>query len=136
MTTLYYFCAADDVIDTDDCWYHVSVGTTVQAKRDYQFLKDFADAHNYYFEQRSLESSQFVERVAQSLFPSDDAMPLLSLNCAHVTARDLVRAIKSHHKPDAHITNQHSRHHSMMELSLNYRAFRAVTNRKKRNANA
>lgn len=136
MTTLYYFCAADDVIDTDDCWYQVTIGTTVQARRDLQFLKDFAEAHNYYFEQRSLESSHFVERVAQSLFPSDDAMPLLSLNCAHVKARDLVRAIKSKNKPNAQLTNQHSRHHSMMELSLNYRAFRAVAKRKKRNANA
>lgn len=136
MTTLYYFCAAGDVIDTNDCWYQVTIGTTVQAERDLQFLKDYAEAHNYYFERRSLESSQFVQRVAQSLFPSDDAMPLLSLKCAHVKARDLVRAIKSNNKPDAQMTDEHSRHHSMMELSLNYRAFRAVAKREKRNANA
>lgn len=136
MTSFYYFCAAGDVIDAADCWYQVTVGTTAQAERDLKFLQDYAEANNCYFAKRSLESSQFVQKVAQSLFPSDDVAPILSLKTARVKARDLVRAIKNNVKADALLPDGRTKHHALASLSLNYRVFRAIAKREKRNANA
>lgn len=136
MTSFYYFCAAGDVIDTDTQWYQVTIGTTIQAQRDLNFLHDYARVNNCYFEPRSLESSQFIEKVAQSLFPNDELIPTLSLNMAKVSARQLVRSLKNCQHCASDVLTSHNRHHAMFNLSLNYRVFANIRRREKRNANA
>lgn len=127
MTTIYYFCEAGEVIDTDTQWYQVTIGTTVQASRDKEFLQDYSQARQCYFEPRNEESSNFVCKVAESIFPSSDVEAILSLKMAKCSARDLVRTLKHQLSSSEQRLPGRNRHRSLSSLSLNYRTFFAMS---------
>lgn len=126
MTTIYYFCEAGEVIDRDTQWYQVTIGTTVQAQRDKEFLTSYASEFQCYFEPRSAESSNFVCRVAESIFPKSNMEAILSLKMSQCSARNLVRTLKGQLCAADRLTPGRNRHRSLTSLSLNYRVFSAM----------
>ena len=109
--------------------YRVAVGTSIQANRDYLFLIAFSQSHGHYFEIVSLKSSEFVTKVLDSGY-----------HLEAITARDLVRSIKSQTanplNPSA-LSHQHRfqmqishQHRFQMQTNLDYRISSIVKNRK------
>lgn len=116
MTTCYYYIKSGNVIDETTRIYCVTVGTSVQANRDFLFLTAYAVQHGHYFEIRSLKSTGFVSRLLQEYIGT-----LTEPAMTKVTARSLVRALKS---GDEIPVPQHvcdNQNHLMTYLSLNYR---------------
>lgn len=95
MTHYHYYIQAGAQLDALSRFYLVAIGNSVQANRDYLFLLSHSVDAGHYFEIRSEESTDFVQRCLQSL--SDDAAqfdcvaPILQ----KIKARDLVRLIKA-----------------------------------------
>lgn len=129
MTNYYYFINAGRVIDESTLFYKVSIGTTVQAQRDFLFLTAFSVDHNCYFEICSEKSTEFIARIAQSLNGTPAVIAGQLVKMRKISARDLVRSIKENHQviPDGTISaNLHS---LAIQLDDNYRYFSAIAKR-------
>lgn len=123
MSRIYYFIEAGRTVDLTARFYRVEVSATKQGDRDFLFLLARAASLNYYFELRSVASTAFIARLADSL--GVDFLPMQA-----VKARDLVRAIKKGvalpPAPRAAAQTAHFR-----ELTnLDYRAAAALLNRR------
>ena len=120
MVHLHYFITAGRMVDETSRLYHVSIGTSAQANRDFLFLTAFAVSHGYYFEVRSRRSSDFVKRLIESrVFPES--------NVQAIAARELVRHLKA--DTSAPIVACSSQHHQRNFLDSNYRFFSNLNNR-------
>lgn len=122
MSRIYYFIEAGQTVDLSARFYRVEVSATKQGDRDFLFLLARAASLNYYFELRSVASTAFIARLANSL--GVDFLPMQA-----VKARDLVRALKKGVSmpppPNAAAQTAHFR-----ELTnLDYRAAAALLNR-------
>lgn len=123
MTHYYYYITAGNTIDMTSQVYLVAVGTSMQGNRDYLFVLAHATNMGYYFEIRSLESTQFVSRVLNQL--RDDATfqqrqaPQLQL----IKIRDLVRNIKTELSQPLSPSALHNAHELRNFIDGSYRAF-------------
>lgn len=93
MTRIYHYVLAGTVVNGTSQIYKVRIGTGAQARRDYLFLMAYSVDHGHYFEIQSLKSSEFLQRLQNSL--DDIVIPI-----QHVSARELVRALKNGTIPD------------------------------------
>ena len=84
----YYYVVAGAMCDSTTLLYKVSIGMSLQGRRDYDFLKSYALQHNHYFCAVSAESDIFMRNLLDSLAEFD-------LKLQHVEARSLVRIFKS-----------------------------------------
>lgn len=96
MTHYYYLIAAGRVIDDTTKFYKIAVGTSKQADRDYLYILALATEKNWYFKLVSQHSTDFVNKIAESVAGSQVALPLLSLHFQKLSARDFVRSQKQH----------------------------------------
>lgn len=123
MTHYYYYITAGNQIDCTSQVYLVAVGTSMQGNRDYLYVLAHATNMGYYFEIRSLETTEFVTRVLNQL--RDDAAnqlrtaPQLQL----IKIRDLVRNIKSYLAQPLSPSALHNAHELRNYIDSSYRAF-------------
>lgn len=96
MTHYYYLIAAGRVIDDTTKYYKIAVGTSKQANRDYLTILALATEKNWYFALVSQKSTEFVNKIAESVTESQVTLPLLSLHFQKMSARDFVRSQKQH----------------------------------------
>ena len=102
------------VLDESATVYTVSIGSSLQANRDYLFLTAFAADHDCYFAPRSTDSMNFVYRILTE-YHIPQAQQI------RVNARSLVRAIKQGLKSNGTVTNLSAAHRLRMVYDLNYR---------------
>lgn len=88
MKHCYYYVVAGAMCDSTTLLYKVSIGMSLQGRRDYDFLKSYALQHNHYFCVLSAESDIFMRNLLDSLAEFD-------IKLQHVDARSLVRIFKS-----------------------------------------
>ena len=88
MTHRYYYVVAGQLCDGTTMAYKVAIGTSVQGKRDFEFLQSYALQHNHYFAQLSIESVTFMDNLLNSLAEFD-------IQLQHITGRELVKIFKS-----------------------------------------
>lgn len=93
MTRIYHYVLAGTVVNGTSQIYKVSIGTGAQARRDFLFLTAYSVDHGHYFEIQSVRSSEFIHKLQTSL--DDIILPI-----QHVSARELVRALKAGTIPD------------------------------------
>lgn len=126
MTHNYYFIDAGRIIDSNTKFYLVAVGTSKQADRDFLYLTAYAADHQCYFERVSEHTDAFVQRIAQSIAPVDKLAPMASLNMQHVSARELVRCLKTSTAVPSSVLQEQQQAYLLSQLSVNYRAFRNI----------
>lgn len=83
----YYYVVAGAMCDSTTLLYKVSIGMSLQGRRDYDFLKSYALQHNHYFCVLSAESDIFMRNLLDSLAEFD-------IKLQHIDARSLVRIFK------------------------------------------
>ena len=84
----YYYVVAGAMCDSTTLLYKVSIGMSLQGRRDHDFLKSYALRHNHYFCVLCAESDLFMRHLLDSLSEFD-------IKLQHVEARSLVRIFKS-----------------------------------------
>ena len=123
MTHYYYYITAGNTIDMTSQVYLVAVGTSMQGNRDFLYLLAHATNMGYYFEVRTLETTQFVTRVLKQLrdYAADQqrTAPQLQL----IKIRDLVRNIKSELAQPLSPSALHTAHELRNLIDGSYRAF-------------
>lgn len=118
MTHFYYYITAGRTMDETSHVYRVAIGTSIQANRDYLFLIAYSESHGHYFEIVSLKSSDFVSKVLDSGYQLEA-----------ITARDLVRSIKSQTANPLNPSALSQQHRFRMQTNLDYRISSIVKNR-------
>ena len=88
MTHYYFYVMAGDICDNLTEVFKVAIGQSIQGERDFEYLKQIALQHNYYFSIVCAESQIFIHNLIDSLAEFDTRIE-------HVTSRDLVRRMKS-----------------------------------------
>lgn len=99
--------------------YRVAVGTSIQANRDYLYLIAYSESHGHYFEIVSQKSTDFVSKVLDTGYQLEA-----------ITARELVRSIKSRTVNPLNPSALSHQHRYQMQTNLNYRISSIVKNRK------
>lgn len=121
MTHYYYFIMAGSCWDESTQLFRVGVGTSRQGTRDFLFLTAFAASHNYYFEKDSVQSSEFFMKCLKSFASSADPCGNATTRSLHVSARELVRALKKSERIPVPENVSRNVKHQLHFLSLNYR---------------
>lgn len=114
MTTKYIYIECGSCLDESAKVYFVSVGTSLQANRDYLWLTAFSVEMGHFFEINSMNVADFLMKVYGSL--PNLAQPV------SISARDLVRHFKNGTRPAKSAAQLANFNHSMTCLNLNYRA--------------
>lgn len=128
MVHIYYLIVAGREVDTNSTFYQVSVSSSAQGDRDFLYLTAFAVDGGHYFVRKSAMSSDFVHKLALSLFPESPSNCDCLVPFQKIKARNLVRALK---KSCANPLAGHSlsnRHQTLTYLNGNYRAFSNLNN--------
>lgn len=116
MTSCYYYIMAGAVIDSTTRIYSVACGTSTQANRDFLFLTAYAVQHGHYFEIRSNNSTNFISSIL------DNYKGILNEPAIQrVSARELVRNLKSSTEIPAAQNVLDNQNHVLNYLSLEYR---------------
>lgn len=116
MTSCYYYIMAGAVIDSTTRIYSVACGTSTQANRDFLFLTAYAVQHGHYFEIRSNNSTNFISSIL------DNYKGILNEPAIQrVSARELVRSMKSSTEIPAAQNVLDNQNHVLHYLSLDYR---------------
>lgn len=116
MTSCYYYIMAGAVIDSTTRIYSVACGTSTQANRDFLFLTAYAVQHGHYFEIRSNNSTNFISSIL------DNYKGILNEPAIQrVSARELVRNLKSSTEIPAAQNVLDNQNHVLHYLSLEYR---------------
>lgn len=116
MTSFYYYVKAGAVIDGTTRIYSVACGTSTQANRDFLFLTAYAVQHGHYFEIRSNNSTNFISSIL------DNYKGILNEPAIQrVSARELVRNLKSSTEIPAAQNVLDNQNHVLHYLSLEYR---------------
>lgn len=116
MTSCYYYIKAGAVIDGTTRIYSVACGTSTQANRDYLYLTAYAVQHGHYFEIRSNNSTNFISSIL------DNYKGILNEPAIQrVSARELVRNLKSSTEIPAAQNVLDNQNHVLHYLSLEYR---------------
>lgn len=129
MVHYYYLICAGSRVDQDSIFYRVGVGTSCQANRDYLFLTAAAVDKGWYFERVSDVSDEFLRKLAESLYPTDDGTSLLRLQVKQCMVRDVVRSIKRGEALPSDVNSAKNRLNSLHYLSLNYRVAQVKSRR-------
>lgn len=116
MTSCYYYIMAGAVIDSTTRIYSVTCGTSTQANRDFLFLTAYAVQHGHYFEIRSNNSTNFISRILDN-YKGILTEPAIQ----RVSARELVRNLKSSTEIPAAQNVLDNQNHVLHYLSLDYR---------------
>lgn len=112
---IYYFIDAPGEISLETSrFFVVQVSSSKQGDRDYLFLIAYAAEYSAFFEIRSLESTAFINRVADSL--AVDFLPFISIK-----ARALVSALKKGVAVPLDASAIASKNHLRFINSLDYR---------------
>ena len=123
MTHYYYYITAGNTIDITSKVYLVAVGTSKQGNRDFLYVLAHATNMGYYFEIRSLETTQFVSRVLNQL-RNDPAVQLRQTpQLQLIKIRELVRNIKSELAQPLSASALHNAHELRNFIDGSYRAF-------------
>lgn len=122
MLHYHYLITCGNQLNAEAHIYIVGIGTSAQADRDYLFLLAYATEHNFFFNIRTLESSDFIMRVIKA-----HNIPQSSIQ--QVNARDLVRAIKAAQKMPLSQISLTAAHNLRKSLNSNYRFFCAKSSR-------
>lgn len=114
MTHYHHYIFAGRVIDATTRIFVVAIGQSARHLAIYAWLKAYSKAHNHYFCIRSLESSEFIQRVIHSI---DDA----NLSPQYVTAPQLKAFLKE--VDDIPFTGGtlHNKHRQRYILNTDYR---------------
>lgn len=116
MTSCYYYIMTGAVIDSTTRIYSVACGTSTQANRDFLFLTAYAVQHGHYFEIRSNNSTNFISSIL------DNYKGILNEPAIQrVSARELVRNLKSSTEIPAAQNVLDNQNHVLNYLSLEYR---------------
>lgn len=91
MVRKYFLIVAGSLLSASSKFYTVEVSSSSQGLRDYNFIKDWAARHNYYWHIFDKECADFRLRIAQSF-----GMQVHEMHSMKLTARALVRYIKEH----------------------------------------
>lgn len=116
MTSCYYYVKAGAVIDGTTRIYSVACGTSTQANRDFLFLTAYAVQHGHYFEIRSNNSTNFISSILDNYKGI-----LIEPAIQRVSARELVRNLKSSTEIPAAQNVLDNQNHVLHYLSLEYR---------------
>lgn len=116
MTSYYYYIMAGAVIDGTTRIYSVACGTSTQANRDFLFLTAYAVQHGHYFEIRSNNSTNFISSILDN-YKGILTEPAIQ----RVSARELVRSLKSSTEIPAAQNVLDNQNHVLHYLSLEYR---------------
>lgn len=116
MTSCYYYIMAGAVIDSTTRIYSVACGTSTQANRDFLFLTAYAVQHGHYFEIRSNNSTNFISSILDNYKGI-----LIEPAIQRVSARELVRSLKSSTEIPAAQNVLDNQNHVLNYLSLEYR---------------
>ncbi|MDT3387158.1 MAG: hypothetical protein LIR46_05265 [Bacteroidota bacterium] len=122
MLHYHYLITCGDCLDETTHIYQVGIGRGSQADRDYLFLMAYATDNNYFFNLRTLESTEFVQRILVAHNIPQSAIQ-------QVKARDLVRAIKAAQKLPLSQISLNAAHSLRKSLNANYRFFCAKSTR-------
>lgn len=124
MTHYYYLIETDGELTEDSRIFRLAIGTSLQANRDYLFIIGWCESHGYYFEKDSVETSQFIRNVAESLDKT-----FADLQICHCYGRDYVRACKTLGYA-VHNALPSSRECQMRAaIDVNYRCYRNLSTR-------
>lgn len=116
MTSCYYYIKCGAVIDSTTRIYSVACGTSTQANRDFLFLTAYAVQHGHYFEIRSNNSTNFISNILDN-YKGILTEPAIQ----RVSARELVRSLKSSTEIPAAQNVLDNQNHVLHYLSLEYR---------------
>ena len=116
MTSCYYYIKAGAVIDSTTRIYSVACGTSTQANRDFLFMTAYAVQHGHYFEIRSNNSTNFISSILDN-YKGILTEPAIQ----RVSARELVRSLKSSTEIPAAQNVLDNQNHVLHYLSLEYR---------------
>lgn len=94
MKTRYIFIHCDGTLNTDTIIYYVMVGNSPQEKRDLDFFQSLKFQTSVFFEKDSKEVSDFIQRIAGSLYPGVTC-PLLAMYTRSIEPRELRQLILS-----------------------------------------
>lgn len=94
MKTRYIFIHCDEELKPDTIIYYVMVGNSPQDKRDLDFFQSLKFQTSVFFEKDSKEVSDFVQRIAASLYPGVTC-PLLAMYTRSVEPKKLRKMILS-----------------------------------------
>lgn len=114
MTHYYRYIIAGDILDETSVFYNVGVGTSLQAQRDHAFLLDYAAKNGHFYHIVDRQTDEFIQNVKNSLLPH-------SVNFQLISARDLVRSLKSQQRTPLSQTQLTNCHQLRMMLDLDYR---------------
>lgn len=129
MTHFYYLICAGSQVDQDSLFFRVGVGTSSQANKDFLFLTAQAVDKGWYFERVSAASDDFVRKLAETLYPTDDGTSLMRLKIRQCLVRDVVRSIKKGKALPSDVNSAKNRLNSLHYLSLNYRVAQVKSRR-------
>lgn len=113
MKHYHYFVESTGIPDATTIVYSVAIGASKQANRDFLYLTAYAVETGSYFKIRSLESSQFIQRLRE-------AHGIPSSNFVLLDSRELVRHLKANTRPQLSADTLANRHYMMQFLSTNY----------------
>lgn len=122
MTHYHYLITIGRELDETASIYTVGIGNGRQGDRDYLFLLAWAAEHNFFFNIRTLESTEFIMRIRRAYNIPQSSEQV-------VKARDLVRAIKAAQRLPLNQISLTAAHAQRRALDLNYRIFCAISNR-------
>ncbi len=114
MTTNHLLIVTGECITPCSKYYTVAVADSEQGRRDYAFLVEYANRHNYYWKRVSNETDNFRLMIAHSF-----GMEIYDLLSMAISARDLVRHIKVHREtpPIPGRTNAAAYYHQLFKPS-------------------
>lgn len=110
----YYYVVAGTMCDSTTLLYKVSIGMSLQGRRDYDFLKSYALQHNHYFCVINAESDIFMRNLIDSLAEFD-------LKLQHVEARSLVRIFKTSSAEPLNPSTLSGANYQLKQLDTSYR---------------
>lgn len=122
MTHYYYYITAGNSIDMTSKVYLVAVGTSKQGTRDFLYVLAHATNMGYYFEIRSLETTQFVSRVLNQMRNDAAGQQRTNPELQLIKIRDLVRNIKSELAQPLSPSALHNAHELRNFINGSYRA--------------
>lgn len=114
MTHYYYYIECGATVNSESTIYKVGVGTSDQAQRDYLFLTSHAVDAGHYFEIVSDTSTNFINRIQNSVFPYQVSIKAIS-------ARNLVRYFKGLGGMPLSPEQLHAAHSARFATDIDYR---------------
>ena len=114
MTHKFYYVSAGQLCDECTRIYIVTLGQSVQGKRDHDFLQSYAIQHGHYFEKMSADSDVFILNLRESLAEFDISTQLIA-------GRDLVKLLRQGLAPTLSQAQLQTANYQLKMLDTSYR---------------